>query len=181
MNPEGFCYYICKHSVSNIVIKNNDEHTNIVFPGCVCSQHKEPRMYERSGRSCLKRTINVKAPGIMGEVLNLTKQSCTNTTTSKAYLRRKWRENRRNNSQQHTVVRTMSHSLFKQVKNPNFHIFCNNLAYPASLTSSQLEDGRRGQHCDSRGGQALNGRTLTRMKASVCSVHRTIENNCYFQ
>lgn len=94
MNPEGFRYYICKNSVSNIVIKNNDERTNIVFPWCVRSQRKEPRMYERLGRSCLKRTINVKAPGIMGEVLNLTKQSCTNTTTSKPYLRRKWRENR---------------------------------------------------------------------------------------
>lgn len=98
VNTEGLHCYICNHSASNIVIKNKNECTNIVFPGCKCSQHKEPRMYEGSGRSCLKRTINVKAPGIMGEVLNLTKQSCTNTTTSKPYLRRKWRENRQSNA-----------------------------------------------------------------------------------
>lgn len=31
----------------------------------------------------------MKAPGIIGEILNLSKQSCENITTSKFYLKRK--------------------------------------------------------------------------------------------
>lgn len=59
-----------------------------IFP-----EYKKPSMCEGSRRSCLKRTMNVKAPGIIGEILNLTKQSCKNITTSKSYLKRKKRKN----------------------------------------------------------------------------------------
>lgn len=34
------------------------------------------------------RTMHVKAPGIIRETLNLSKQSCENISTSKSYLKR---------------------------------------------------------------------------------------------
>lgn len=50
-------------------------------------------MYEGSRMSCLKRTMNMKAPGIIAEILSLTKQSCKNITTSKSYLKREKKGN----------------------------------------------------------------------------------------